>query len=70
MRDKKLSASDAELVAARREFETRLAGLRRTMDRKAGIRPRRSGWWMMLVAGAVGMALAGRSHARREIGER
>ena len=63
-------ARNEELLAARREFESRLEYMRQSMERKAGLRPKRSGWWMLLLAGGVGMALAGRAHRRRELEER
>ncbi len=56
-----------ELMAARREFESRLGYVRQTMGRKTGLRPKRAGWWMVLLAGAVGMALAGRSQRKRQL---
>jgi hypothetical protein len=62
--------SGADLESARREFAARLDSLRETMRRKSGLQLRRSGWWVLLLSGAVGMALAGRKRRRPKRGER
>lgn len=58
-----------ELEDARSRFEAEWQGLRRQMDDRLGLKPRQSAWWLVLLAGALGLALAGRARARRAIGE-
>lgn len=59
-----------ELETARAEFEAQLAELRRSMGDALGVRPRRSGWWALLLATAVGLALGSRARSgRRELEE-
>ena len=53
-----------DLDSARSDFEASWNGLRRSMNDKLGLRVRRSGWWILLLAGAVGVALGSRSRGR------
>ncbi len=57
-----------ELDRARASVEAQLDGLRDTLRQRAGLRPRRKGWWVLLLAGAVGLALG--SRARRSAADR
>ena len=50
----------ARLPDSRLEFHRRLRGLRRSLGGAAGWRPRRDGWWVLLLAGAVGVAIGSR----------
>ena len=58
-----------ELEAARGEFERQWRELRRGLSHRIGTVPRRRGWWILTLAGAVGLAL-GLSVRRRRSGAR
>ena len=48
----------SRLERARRDAETRLRELRTSLRREVGTAPSRKGLWMLIAAGAVGLALA------------
>ena len=50
--------SRTELEDARREFERRWAQTRKRLDGELGLQLKRSGWLVLLLAGAVGVAAA------------
>ena len=50
--------SQTELAAARQEFERRWTQTRERLDGELGLQVRRSGWLVLLLAGAVGVAAA------------
>ena len=58
-----------DVETARREFEREWWGFRRQLSRKWGTIPRRSGWWILVLAGAVGLAVGLDRARRREGGE-
>lgn len=55
----------SRLEQARRTAEDRLRDLRTSLDRELGGAPTRQGLWLLVAAGAVGLALALRGVARR-----
>ncbi len=58
-----------EVEAARAEFEHRWNELRRELAGRLGTLPRRKGWWILTLAGVVGLAV-GQSVRRRRSEER
>lgn len=48
----------SRLERARREAEARLRDLRLSLQREVGTAPSRKGLWLLIAAGAVGLALA------------
>lgn len=54
-----------EVESARRRFEDQWGDLRRDLSRKLGWAPRRSGWWILTLAGAVGLAMGLELRRRR-----
>lgn len=55
------------VAEARRRVEDRLAALRAALASETGRAPRGRGWLVAVVAGAVGMALAMRRRAGRDL---
>jgi hypothetical protein len=55
------------VAEARRRVEDRLAALRAALASETGRAPRGRGWLVAMVAGAVGMALAMRRRAVRDL---
>lgn len=58
----------SSLEESRREAEFRMAELRRALRLELGTAPRKAGWWLLVAAGAVGVALGlgwGLSRRRR-----
>lgn len=53
------------LEEARREAERRLRRLREGLQREVGFAPGRKGLWLLVAAGAVGLALAAGTAVRR-----
>jgi|GEM_PF-5745206 len=61
------------LEEARREAELRLQRLRAGVQREVGFAPARKGLWLLVAAGAVGLALAvgtAARHGRRKTSKR
>ena len=58
----------SDLERARADAEAQLRGLRYRLRSSAGLEPRRRGWWVLLLAGAVGLALGSRARSRRAPG--
>lgn len=56
----------SRLEEARRAAEARLRELRTGLERETGAAPRHKGLWMLLAAGAVGLALAAGASAVRK----
>ena len=57
--------TSTDLDRARQEFSGQLAEWRSTTERKTGLRLKERGWWILLLAGAVGLALGTRSRSER-----
>lgn len=67
MAERPASHEAGDLEAARAEFERAWGALRVQLARQLGAMPRRKGWSILMLAGAVGLA-TGLSLRRRRVG--
>lgn len=56
-----------DLDSARAEVEARWDAVRLGMRRNLGLRIVRRGWWLLVLAGAVGVALGSRAGSARRL---